>query len=228
MLMQLFGGVLLGLAGSLHCAAMCGGIGSGAALMLAPQTKGQLLRTVLLLSAGRISVYALLGGIIALSVELASQLVTVDASGFPMQWIGAAALIGVGFSTAGLLPAFAVGSQGSGRLFAIADRAIAPIRRRPALAPFGLGVLWGATPCPLVYAALFTAALTGTLTGSVVWMIGFGLGTLPAIVLAMLGLTWLSRFNVRAPVKMAVGLSIALFAVAALYWKLPVFPGLCT
>jgi uncharacterized protein len=230
MIAQLTGGALLGLAGALHCAAMCGGIGSGAALMFAePSSRHKAWQTIALLSLGRISVYALLGGGVALFADLALRLSPLEATGLPLQWIGAASLLWIGFSTAGVLPAFSGPSNGSSSfsLASITEKVLAPLRSHPVLGPLGIGMVWGLAPCPLIYAALFTAGLTGSFTGGALWMLGFGLGTLPALVLAMFGIRWLSDVNLSGPLKMAAGLAIVLFAMAVLFLDLPIFSALC-
>jgi hypothetical protein len=67
-------------------------------------------------------------------------------------------------------------------------RRISPLAAR--LAPggslwgaLGLGMLWGWIPCGLVYGALAWAAVAGDPYRSVLVMVGFGLGTLPVMVL---------------------------------------------
>ena len=42
----------------------------------------------------------------------------------------------------------------------------------------------GLLPCGLVYIALVEAILSGTIGGSFVWMIAFGLGTIPLMMVA--------------------------------------------
>lgn len=49
---------------------------------------------------------------------------------------------------------------------------------------FAIGMLWGWLPCGLVYSALATASTTGTAASGALFMLGFGIGTLPAVVLA--------------------------------------------
>ena len=45
-----------------------------------------------------------------------------------------------------------------------------------------LGAIWGWLPCGLVYAALAGAAVVGSAAGGALYMLCFGLGTLPAVV----------------------------------------------
>lgn len=49
-------------------------------------------------------------------------------------------------------------------------------------------MLWGWLPCGLVYSALSWAALSGSISSGALYMLAFGLGTLPA----MLAFGWFS------------------------------------
>jgi sulfite exporter TauE/SafE len=49
------------------------------------------------------------------------------------------------------------------------------------------GLAWGLLPCGMVYGALLFALFAGTIAGGALVMLGFGLGTLPALIAANLG-----------------------------------------
>ncbi len=49
--------------------------------------------------------------------------------------------------------------------------------------PLLRGMLWGIVPCPVLYGAVFVAALTASPIGGSALMLAFGLGTIPAFVL---------------------------------------------
>lgn len=226
-LATLAGGFVLGLASSLHCAVMCGGIASGALFLLAPQTSSQRVEQLLLLQAGRITTYTLAGGAIA---GLTSFTIDPDltATSFRvLQWAGAAVLMWVGLSTAGMLPRLALPASGSLSVSSFVDQLITPLRRHPRLGPVALGLSWGLTPCPMVYAALFSAALTGAFTGGALWMLAFGAGTLPGVLGAAFGVNLLSRLRGAAGAEMAAGLLIALFGFATLYFGWPMAGAFC-
>ena len=215
------GGFLLGLAGSLHCACMCGGIASGALFILNPETPRQRIATVLLLQAGRISTYALAGGIVAglasTAIDPASTAVTYRA----LQWLGAAVLMWIGLSTAGMLPRLALPIGAATPVNALFEPVLATLRRFQRLGPLAIGVSWGLTPCPMVYAALFSAALSGSFAMGALWMLAFGAGTLPGVVGSALGVSYLSR-TVRGPAaEMGAGVLIAAFGFATLYFGWP-------
>ena len=224
-LLNIAGGVLLGLASSLHCAAMCGGIATS--LMLArPDASMSPYRALVLSHIGRISAYvfagAAVGGIGAsligwLDRELAFRL---------LQWGGAVALMWIGLSTAGLLP----GPSGLDRLLSPLSTRIARLSSRfggGRLAPLFTGLAWGLMPCAMVYGALFTAMLTGSATGGGAVMAGFGAGTLPGLVLTSLGIRALIRADMRRDVRAVVGLAIALFGFATVWVPHPTLAALC-
>lgn len=225
LLMSLAGGVLLGLASSLHCAAMCGGIATS--LMLSgPNSSAQAYRALFLTHLGRISAYMLAG--IAVGWAGASMIGWLDreAAFRLLQWGGAAALMWIGLSTAGVLP-------GPSWL----DRALSPLStriawlssrvagRRPA--PYVTGLAWGLMPCAMVYGALFTAMLTGSATGGATVMAGFGLGTLPGLVLTTLGIRALVRAEMRTDLRTLAGFAIALFGFATVWMPHPMLDALC-
>lgn len=49
--------------------------------------------------------------------------------------------------------------------------------------PLVSGIAWGFVPCPVLYAAIFIAALTAAPLDGAVLMLAFGLGTMPAFLL---------------------------------------------
>lgn len=167
--MELWTAFLLGFAGSLHCAGMCG------PLMLAlPRGGGGPVALAfgrLACNAGRLVTYAGLGvvfGLVGRSLALAGV----------QRWVsialGAAILLGV------LLPRL--------RLFQIPvagpinhlKSALGRLLRETSPgALFTLGLLNGLLPCGLVYVAGAGAAATGEVLRGIEYMVVFGLGTVP-------------------------------------------------
>jgi sulfite exporter TauE/SafE len=199
----------LGLASTLHCAGMCGGVAAGLLHFGAPRSAAEGIRIAALTHAGRIVSYALAGALIGavgapavawLDREIAFRLV---------QWAGAVALMWIGLSTAGLLPPLSV-----------LDRVLAPLADRVARAavprlgryPTALvgGLAWGMMPCAMVYGALFTAMLSGSALGGGSVMLAFGLGTLPGLVAATAGFGALAAIGSRQHLRRAAGLAIGI------------------
>lgn len=217
----LAGGFVLGLASSLHCACMCGGIASGALFLVDPGDKRERLITLLVLQAGRITTYAAAGAAVAGVVSIVIDPATTAVSFRVLQWLGALTLMWMGLATAGMLPRLAVpgGQFSSGpALASLASRLSAKLRTYPRVSAYAMGVTWGLTPCPMVYAALMSATLAGSAPMGALWMAGFGAGTLPGVLGAALGVTALSRVRKGPAAEMTAGLIVAAFGFATLYF----------
>ncbi len=200
-------GLSLGFASTLHCAGMCGGISSSLLLAAGPGDLRSQGNALALTHSGRITAYALAGALIGalgtpvvgwLDRELAFRLA---------QWAGAVALMWIGLSTAGLLPAL----NGIDRLLSPVANFLArltrPARGR-AWAPFAAGLAWGLMPCAMVYGALFMAMLTGSASLGALAMLAFGVGTLPGLFAATFGVRALAAAGQRQHLRMAAGLAI--------------------
>lgn len=168
--------------------------------------------SILLLSqAGRITSYMVAGGILGFAGAELYGLFDQSLAYSVLQWAAAVTLIGIGLSVAGLLPPLSgldrLVSPLMGHLMRITPDA--SNSRMPVLTPYLSGLIWGLIPCAMVYAALFTAMLTGSAQGGLIMMAGFGMGTIPAVLVSALGITSLSQINAHGAVRTAIGLSIA-------------------
>ena len=194
---------LLGLAGSLHCVAMCGPL--MLALPLDGAARGRVVGQALLYQAGRIGMYGVLGvlfGLLGKGIALAGfqQGLSILAGGlmlaaafFTVQWERAT------LSVPGMRP-----------LTRWVQRQIAILlRQHPQGAALGVGMLNGLLPCGLVYAAVAGAISMTTGWGGGAFMLLFGAGTLPLLLALMLtgqrfSPVWRSRFRVVQPLLLAV------------------------
>lgn len=238
MSVSLFPVFLVGLAGSVHCAGMCGGIvgalslgrrgadGDGAGLrqpafpvpVQTSATAGAApLRNVGAYNAGRIASYmaagalagGLAGGVVALARLPALQ------AGF--YWLANLMLVALGLylmeAWRGLARLEQLG-QGLWRHVAPLLRRVQPVRGGASSGRlFALGALWGWLPCGMVYSVLVTAMLSGSARDGAAVMLAFGLGTLP--MLAALGLAGQRMRGLlrRRPVRAACGMAILGFGV---------------
>jgi sulfite exporter TauE/SafE len=189
--------LVLGLAGSVHCAAMCGPL----ILLVAKARVSPCspVRSSFAYHTGRLSIYVVIGivfGALGHSLALAG-------------WQRGLSI------TAGVLIL--------GGLFLSSPRALkTPIvklvtrlkstfgdllQRRSLASQFGLGAINGLLPCGLVYVAAAGAAATGHPLAGAGYMAVFGLGTLPmlvGIVLAGERLPFAARLHQLLPVSVAV------------------------
>ena len=154
-------GIALGLASTLHCAGMCGAI--SCSLMLAQERSGvrSAQAAFALTHLGRIIAYATAGAVVGWAGAPAIALLDREAAFRLLQWAGAASIIWVGLSTAGMVPSITILDRGFASLSASIGRAGATLPRSE-FAPIAAGMAWGMMPCAMVYAALFTAMLTGS------------------------------------------------------------------
>lgn len=193
----------LGLAGSLHCAAMCGPL--MLALPMSRAARWEAAAQVMIYQLGRIGTYGALGvlfGLLGKGVALAGfqQALSILAGGLLL----VAAFFAVEWERA------ALSMPGIRALTQWVQRRIATIlHRHPRGASLAVGMLNGLLPCGLVYAAVAGAiSMTSGLGGSV-FMVLFGLGTLPLLFVLMisgqrLGGAWRARLRVVQPALLVV------------------------
>lgn len=213
---------MAGLLGGWHCMAMCGGyVGALAAAPTAspkPILHGwALFVRHLLPNLARLSSYVALGVLFGAAGGLA----------LGAQW--AAAQRGLHALANLLLLALAIAVASGRSPFAAVERvglslyrqllpAAGRLGRGPGLGPrVVLGVLWGLTPCGLVYSVLPVAMLSGSAMDGALVMLAFGLGTLPNL-LAAGYVVGRAGPRLRAPAwRYAAAAVIAAFALAGLY-----------
>jgi sulfite exporter TauE/SafE len=212
-----FAAILAGLTGSLHCIAMCGGFATATVAPVAPLLPARVLaRQRVAIQAGRLATYALLG----------AALGSLGGAAFAIDWTAWQRGLHVAANVA--LGAAAASVAGVGLGGPTLERAGLAIFRRAAprlairtrggglAARFALGMLWGLTPCALIYALLPVALLAGgPLEGGIV-MAGLWLGTLPALLAA----SGAARLALRRPgsllTRRIAGLAIGSFALLGL------------
>ena len=194
---------LLGLLGSLHCAAMCGPL--MLALPVLPGGAGRFVAGRLIYQLGRVTTYALLGiiaGLIGKSFFFAGLQRWLSIS------LGAAILIGFLVSKKVAMSAPVV------RLVMQLKSAMsAQLQQRSVSSLALLGLLNGLLPCGLVYVAIAGAVARGSMIDGVIYMAVFGLGTLPMML--VIGLSG-RLFPVSLRMKLRGAIPVGVCALAAL------------
>ncbi|MES2261257.1 MAG: sulfite exporter TauE/SafE family protein [Pseudomonadota bacterium] len=225
---------LVGLAGSMHCVGMCGGIvGAMSAASPAPVppparamasvipirplvARVSALR-VLAYNGGRVGSYmtagALAGGLAAGAVRL-TQLASLQ---LVFYWIANLMLVALGLylmdAWRGLLRLEAAGQHAWRRLMPLLKWLLPMDSAAKALA---LGALWGWLPCGMVYSVLMTALMSGSAFSGALVMLAFGLGTMPMLFgLGMAG-AGLRRYAQGPGVRLACGLLVLGFGMLGL------------
>lgn len=213
----LIAGLLLGVASSLHCLGMCAGIAASLCMASAPSERGKshLLRDTLLINAGRITGYVAAGMAVGALGTGVFGVLDRSIAHLVLRWAAAVSLGWIGLSMIGFVPipepVFRFGAAVSSSLGRVSGR----LGSLPSAGLFAAGCVWGFVPCAMVYAALFYAMLSGSWLNGGVVMLGFGLGTLPPLLGAGLGLPWL-RSRARSPwLQRALGVAIMFLGIAS-------------
>ncbi|GAA6153582.1 sulfite exporter TauE/SafE family protein [Pseudoteredinibacter isoporae] len=204
----------VGLLGSGHCLGMCGGIASALGFAIGPEQQGK--RTAILFSynLGRVSSYTLLGtvaGILGNQIGAASVL----------RVIAGALLIAMGLYLANWWRGLSYLEKLGGVLW----RYIQPITKsllpvqRPGQAVL-LGLAWGLLPCGMVYSALAYSVAQGSAMGGAVAMLGFGMGTLPAVVASGWAAQGFKSVFQNTWVRRLFAISIIVFGIWTLWMPL--------
>lgn len=193
-------GVLLGLAGSAHCVFMCGPL-----VLTARCSTTSRVPWFLPYHAGRLLMYELL----ALGAGVAGRVVAVGGMG---RALSVACGVVVLLAATGQAPP-AIARRITGAWARALSRGSLIVghaaRRRPVMGQFAAGAVNGLLPCGLAYTAAVAAAALGGVPQSLVFMAGFGIGTLPALLVVSLSAASMplaSRTRLRrvAPLALAV------------------------
>lgn len=182
---------MAGIAGSVHCLAMCGGL-TGALGLRAQRAGGSAARTLvhqLLPQLGRVTSYAMAGALFgAFGATLAAQFDFAGAA-LVLRILAGSCLMAIAARVLwGWQPLAPLERLGA-RLFAHLTPLLRAHRGPAPGGSFLLGILWGWMPCGLVYSMLLFAAVSGGAMHGALMLALFGTGTWPA----MLGGTLLSR-----------------------------------
>ncbi len=173
--MYLWTALLMGLIGSMHCAGMCGPIAISLPYRVGMQTKEETFFKILVYNLGRIITYAFFGLLFG--------------------------IVGKGFFTMGIqkwflitlavlliiIAIFSIDVESKalkipviGKFNKKVKELLAKSLKNATIKSFlYIGILNGFLPCGLVYMAIVAAIATGGVLNSVLYMILFGIGTMP-------------------------------------------------
>jgi uncharacterized protein len=205
------GGLLLGLTASLHCAGMCGPLVISLLHAARPQgaTEGSVSLAVMQL--GKAIGYIFAGACFGAFGSSVVALFDREGAYRILQWAGAVSLMWIGLSTLRVVPSPAIFDRLNQRFPAFSLAVSGAGARFGPEIPLLAGLLWGFMPCGMVYAALFTAMLTGSGPAGAIFMAGFALGTVPAVTSAAVAAT-----SLRAWARSTIGRLIVGFMLTAL------------
>jgi uncharacterized protein len=164
---------IVGLLGSLHCIGMCGPI--TLALPVYRDERFSLVMSRLLYNLGRTITYAFMGGIIGL---IGQGMSLVGAQ----QWLSILAgvlLILIVFIPSSLASRITILKPAHHFTAFIRNKFGALLKKKSLSSTFLIGIVNGFLPCGLVYVALAGALAGGGVIEGILYMLFFGLGTLP-------------------------------------------------
>jgi sulfite exporter TauE/SafE len=171
-----------------HCVGMCGPLVGSLALAAGPLGPRRSLSGQLAYHAGRLTTYAALGAVLGLTgsfVNVAGRLAGLSQV---VAVVAGALMILLGLGAAGLSTALGrLEARTSARVVAFVRDVVGggPGRLYPA------GLALGFLPCGLSWTVFLGAAGTGSLPEGLLLALAFGLGTVPALLLAGAVATWL-------------------------------------
>jgi uncharacterized protein len=217
----LLAALLLGAAGSLHCAAMCG---AACTAVVARHGGAAPARALLGFHLGRLAGYAAGGAVAAASVNALGTWAQAMPALRPLWTLlhAAALMLGLWLVATGRQPAWlAAWGRPPQRVAAAGGwQAVSGPGHAPLRAPLGaaaIGGLWVAVPCGLLQSALLVAALASTPAGGASVMAAFALASSLGLVLA--ASAWRRAVATPGALRWAVRLAGAML-VGASAWAL--------
>lgn len=227
----LLSALLLGILGSGHCLGMCGGLSSALGLNTPSSHLSKRIPTnqisnknlfsvidphVLAYNLGRVISYTLAGLIVGiLGFWLSKNLSNLSI----LRYLAAIMLILMGLYLGkwfnGIIYTEKLGKLLWPIIQPLSKRFI-PIRSvKDALI---VGMVWGWLPCGLVYSALIWASLESSVTGSMLIMLCFGIGTLPAMLATGLFAQKFNHYAKKTWFRSISGLLMITFGI----WSMPI------
>lgn len=189
-----------------HCVGMCGPVVASLTLFTAHSGAGRVtLSRLLLLNAGRVCTYASVGSIMGLVGSFLNVAGRISGLQNSVALLTGLSMLFMGVSIAGFL-----GAQRSPGLF---EKFLQRILRGIAgsdssVKYFPLGIVLGFMPCGLSYSVYMGAAGTGDMLSGMLFVLCFGVGTFPALLLVGTVMSVLGG-RIRGIVYRASGLIVA-------------------
>ena len=165
-------------------------------------------------NTGRIASYVAAGALAGGVGAWAANLVSVHRAQLGLQVVAGLFMILLGLYLAGWWPVLGHLERAGGVLWRRIEplgRRLLPVRTLPQA--LGIGLVWGWLPCGLVYSALVWAIGAGGAGKGALLLLGFGLGTLPALLAMGTAAVALANWARRPIMRRAAGTLVVLFGV---------------
>jgi sulfite exporter TauE/SafE len=205
---------IIGLAGGVHCVGMCGGI-VGAFSYAIPKNTGILTYT-LAYNFGRIFSYVLAGLLTGWLGQLFAQ--QINQGIIILQFVSSLFLFMLGLYVAGWWPGLSRIEIIGSKLWKVIrpwSKKLLPFTHPIQALPYGM--IWGWLPCGLVYSVLTWSLASGSASQGAMIMLGFGLGTLPIMILMAMGFEKLRHYLQTTQAKILMGMLLMLFAILQIF-----------
>jgi len=230
MSLDFFSAFLIGLLGSGHCLAMCGGITTmltsvidkpqkqsqhgdiSVSLEQKPSSNTASLLLVVFYHIGRLASYSIIGAIVAFSGAMAAKNIGFPVNG--LRLIAATFLIFLGLYLGQWLMWLnrieALGKHIWQYISPLTKHVIPVNSKRKAL---GLGALWGWLPCGLVYSMLTWSMASADIMTGALTMLFFGLGTLPALLALSFSVNSIKNLLVKPAFKKTMAIMLLCYGI---------------
>ena len=200
----------MGLAGGVHCIGMCGGIAS--AFSFATPKGAKQGPYIAAYNLGRVLSYTLAGAI----TGFLSGIITINSSlGMNVvQIISIIFLVLLAFYISDIFKGLVYFEKLGGKIW----KRVSPLGK--SLIPFKTpwhtilyGMVWGWLPCGLVYTALTWSLAAGSTSSGALFMLFFGLGTLPALILSSIGASFIIPYFQHKILRLSIAFLMLLYAL---------------
>ncbi|WP_114325899.1 sulfite exporter TauE/SafE family protein [Candidatus Colwellia aromaticivorans] len=237
MSLDFFSAFIIGLLGSGHCIAMCGGIttmltsaipsnkydtnqqipvndqqGNQNGYQHESQIKSSKFTLVFCYNLGRIASYSFIGAIVGFTGSIAAKNIGLPLAGLKLFSAVFVILLGLylGQWLMWLNRIEALGKKLWQYISPLASRVI-PVNTP--LKALGLGAIWGWLPCGLVYSTLTWALASSSIINGASIMFFFGLGTLPALLTLSIGFSSIKNRLVNPVLRKTMAFILISFGI---------------
>jgi len=201
---------------------MCGSIVGALTLNLSEKTRAKrylLLAYVLTYNFGRISSYAVAGGLMGTAGQALFEFISPNYGHTVLKVMASLIIIGMGMYLANWFPRFASIERIGIPLWNMVE----PVGRSLIPPPsifhaFLLGAIWGWLPCGLVYSTLLLTASSGNAAEGAIFMLSFGVGTLPAMLGTGIIAGLIMRISRLPYLRHALGVTIIILGILSFFY----------
>lgn len=211
-------GFVMGAVGSLHCIGMCGPLAM--ALPLGSRTTGARLTGGMLYNLGRVLTYTWLGLVLGLA---GGFLITPEIQSTVSIAFGLAILVYLALPSP-VKSSLTKKSMSQGFFLTLRTQLGKLLSTPTHRSLLGIGMLNGLLPCGMIYIALTSSFLTGSILNGGMFMAAFGLGTLPAMLSAVFFGSYVSqqvRLRLRRTIPVFLACMAALLVLRGLNLGIP-------